>query len=85
MFDIGFWELILIGMVALFSIGPERLPGFIREGSAWLSKIRRMLYTARREIHNELNLHEQQDLRESLDDIEDLMKHAPDKQHPPGQ
>ena len=80
MFDIGFWELVLIGIVVLFAIGPERLPGFARETGYWLARIRRLIYTARRELHNELNLHEHQDLKSSLNGLDDLMENAPDRQ-----
>lgn len=83
MFDIGFWELVLIGVVVLFAVGPERLPGFAREAGYWMSRFRKMIYAARRELHNELNLHEQQDLKSSLADMDDLMKNAPDRQTPP--
>ena len=31
MFDIGFWELIVIAVIALLVVGPEQLPGFVRE------------------------------------------------------
>ena len=41
MFDIGFAELIIIGIVALLVIGPERLPGAVRTASLWINRIRR--------------------------------------------
>lgn len=85
MFDIGFWELVLIGVIALFAVGPDRLPGFVRECGEWLARLRRMIYTARRELQNELKLHEQQDLKSSLADLDDLMKNAPDRQPSPDQ
>ncbi len=82
MFDIGFWELVLIGVVVLFAIGPERLPGFARETGRWLGRLRRMANTAKRELRNELKLHEDQDLQTTIRDLDDLMHNAPDRQSP---
>lgn len=56
MFDIGFAELILIGVVGLLVIGPERLPGAIRTGSQWLSHFKRGFNTMKREIEQELEV-----------------------------
>ena len=41
MFDIGFAELLIIGVVSLLVIGPERLPDAIRTTSAWVNRLRR--------------------------------------------
>jgi sec-independent protein translocase protein TatB len=56
MFDIGFAELILICVVGLLVIGPERLPGAIRTGSQWLSQFKRSFNTMKREIEQELEI-----------------------------
>jgi sec-independent protein translocase protein TatB len=42
MFDIGFWEMAFIGVIALVVIGPERLPGVARTAGLWVGKARRM-------------------------------------------
>ncbi|MFM8445383.1 MAG: Sec-independent protein translocase protein TatB [Methylococcus sp.] len=63
MFDVGFSELLLIGLVALLVFGPERLPKMVREISFWIRKIRGVMMSARSEIERELQLAE---LRESL-------------------
>ncbi|MCC6890094.1 MAG: twin-arginine translocase subunit TatB [Hyphomicrobiales bacterium] len=42
MFDIGWSELVLIGIVALIAIGPKELPGALRTLGQWMAKIRRM-------------------------------------------
>ena len=55
MFDIGFAELVIIAVVGLLVIGPERLPGAIRTGAAWLGRIRRGFNDIKREV--ELELH----------------------------
>ena len=55
MFDIGFAELILIGVVALLVIGPERLPEAIRTASVWLNRIRRGFNEIKQEVQQELH------------------------------
>jgi sec-independent protein translocase protein TatB len=42
MFDIGWSELVIIGIVALIAIGPKELPGALRAAGQWIGKIRRM-------------------------------------------
>jgi sec-independent protein translocase protein TatB len=42
MFDIGWSELLVIGVVALIAIGPKELPGVLRMVGQWMGKIRRM-------------------------------------------
>ena len=42
MFDIGWGELLLIGIVALIVIGPKELPGALRTLGQWMGKLRRM-------------------------------------------
>lgn len=54
MFDVGFWELVLVGVVGLVVIGPERLPGVVRVTGFWLGKARRTIATVKQEIKDEL-------------------------------
>ncbi len=42
MFDIGWSELVVIGVVALIAIGPKELPGVLRSMVHWMGKVRRM-------------------------------------------
>ncbi|WP_439106269.1 Sec-independent protein translocase protein TatB [Congregibacter sp.] len=55
MFDIGFAELLIIGVVALIVIGPERLPDAVRTASAWLNRIRRGFNDIKQEVQQELH------------------------------
>jgi sec-independent protein translocase protein TatB len=72
MFDIGFAEIILISVVALLVIGPERLPGAIRTGSLWLSKFKRGFNDIKREVQQELHNDEvMQELRKTGEDLKD--------------
>ena len=58
MFDIGFSELILIAIVGLLVIGPERLPETIRVTTRWLRNIRRSFEQAKREVEQELGVND---------------------------
>ena len=70
MFDIGFSELVIIAVVSLLVIGPERLPGAIRTGSMWLNKIKRGFNDIKREVQQELHNDEvMQQLRQTGEDI----------------
>jgi sec-independent protein translocase protein TatB len=55
MFDIGFAELLVIGVVALLVIGPERLPDTVRTASLWLNRIRRGFNEIKQEVQQELH------------------------------
>lgn len=58
MFDIGFWELALIGLVALVVVGPERLPRVARTVGLWFGKGRRILGNIKDEIDREIQADE---------------------------
>ncbi|MEE4143842.1 MAG: Sec-independent protein translocase protein TatB [Halieaceae bacterium] len=66
MFDIGFTELVLVAVVGLLVIGPERLPGAIRTASLWLNRLKRGFNDIKREVQQELHNDEvMQQLRET--------------------
>ena len=58
MFDIGFAELLLIAVVGLLVIGPERLPSAIRTTSLWLGRLRRSFSSMKQEIEREIGADE---------------------------
>ncbi|MBK1717110.1 Sec-independent protein translocase protein TatB [Thiocystis violacea] len=64
MFDVGFQELILVAIVALVVIGPERLPKVARIAGKWVGHARRTLASVKQEIDRELKTEE---LRKVLD------------------
>jgi sec-independent protein translocase protein TatB len=74
MFDIGFSELILVGIVALLVIGPERLPETVRTASMWLNRIRRGFNEIKQEVQQEL--HNDTVLRELRQTGQQLKKEA---------
>lgn len=65
MLDIGFLELVLIGIVALVVLGPERLPKAARTTGMWIGKIKRTVSGMQREITAQL---EAEELRQKLSD-----------------
>ena len=63
MFDIGFSELLLVMVVALVVIGPDKLPGLARTACRWVGKTQAMLRSVKAEIDRELA---SEDLEKSL-------------------
>jgi len=71
MFDIGFGELVVIGVVALLVIGPERLPETVRTASLWLRRIRGGFNEIKQEIQQELHNDEvMRELRKAGDQLQ---------------
>lgn len=65
MFDIGFLELLVVGVVGLLVLGPERLPRAARTAGLWLGKIKRSVSSMQREINSQL---EAEELRQKLNE-----------------
>lgn len=65
MFDMGFLEIVLIGIVALVVIGPERLPDVARNVGRWIGKAQRFVRGVKRDLANEFDSGE---LRELIGD-----------------
>ena len=77
MFDVGFQELTLIGVIALIVVGPERLPRMARTLGLWMGKIRYYVGQVKSDIEREVRA---QELKEMLDkpaeELNDLYKGA---------
>jgi len=88
MFDVGFWEILLILVLALVIIGPERLPGAARKAGFFVGKARRYIEGVRSEVESELDVGEfkrllhnqevqinelQQQLKAGVDDVKSDM------------
>lgn len=58
MFDVGFFELLLIGIVALLVVGPERLPKLARTAGMWLGRGRRFIGSVKDDIDREIKADE---------------------------
>jgi len=58
MFDIGFWELVVVAVVALLVIGPERLPSVARTAGLWVGRARRFVSSVKADIEREIKAEE---------------------------
>src|SRR3954469_16426416 len=69
MFDIGWSELLLIGVVALIAIGPKELPGALRTLGQWMGKVRRMASEFQNQFHEAMREAELADLKKEVDEM----------------
>jgi len=78
MFDIGFWELGIIALVALVVVGPERLPKLAYTAGKWLGKGRKVLSQVKAEIDKEIKAEELKEILEEqkkqLQPLEEVME-----------
>ncbi len=78
MFDISFFEIIVISMIALIVIGPERLPYVARTLGHLIGKCRQFVYSVKTDIHNEIRMeelkHMHHTMQESVHSIEDSVR-----------
>lgn len=84
MFDVGFSELLVIAVITLIVMGPERLPETVRTISLWIGRLKQMMSSARRELESEVGMgeiHRQlhnekilRDLENSKTKLEDSMR-----------
>lgn len=72
MFDIGFWELALIGVIALLVVGPERLPGMARNVGFWVGRFRRYVSHVKDDIEREIRAEELREMMKESSRIESL-------------
>ena len=76
MFDIGFPELVMVAVIALLVIGPDKLPGVARTAGKWVGRARRFVGDVKTDIDRELK---QEELRKALaedaglDEIKQIM------------
>ncbi len=84
MFDVGFSELVMVALIALLVIGPERLPKAARIAGLWLGKARSTIASVKAEIKQELHAEEmrqllqQQSIKDELEQVVDDTKAAID-------
>jgi sec-independent protein translocase protein TatB len=69
MFDVGWSELLLIGIVALIAIGPKELPGALRTLGQWMGKVRRMASEFQNQFHEAMREAELADLKKEVDEM----------------
>jgi sec-independent protein translocase protein TatB len=69
MFEIGWGELLIIGVVALLVIGPKELPVVFRTLGQWMNKLRRMASEFQSQFHEAMREAELTDLKKQVDDM----------------
>lgn len=74
MFDIGFWEIAIISLIALIILGPERLPRAARSMGLWVGKARRMLAEVKRDIDRELDAADLKKIQEIKDEVKETVQ-----------
>tara|TARA_B110000261_G_scaffold27125_1_gene30113 strand:+ start:135 stop:485 length:351 start_codon:yes stop_codon:yes gene_type:complete len=88
MFDIGFSEIMVVAIISLIIMGPERLPETVRTITLWLGRLRQFISSARSELEDEVGVDEirrqlrnekiMRDLEKTKDDLAGLAKDATD-------
>ncbi|WP_406665142.1 Sec-independent protein translocase protein TatB [Gallaecimonas sp. GXIMD1310] len=69
MFDIGFWELLLLAVVALVVLGPERMPAAARTLGRWVRTIKGMARQVQDELERELESQQRNDSMKKADQL----------------
>jgi sec-independent protein translocase protein TatB len=68
MFDIGFSEMLVLAVVALVVIGPERLPKVAKQAGQWMGKLRRYVDDVKTDINRQMELTELRNLKDQVTD-----------------
>ena len=76
MFDIGFSELMVIAVVALVVVGPERLPGVARTAGALFGRAKRYASALKADIQNEVDLDEFNRIKATFYDAAKSVEHS---------
>lgn len=72
MFDIGFWELLVIAVVLLLVLGPERLPEFAQKAAFFVRKARQGMFRLRSEMQSEIDGTPFADLEKAKQEVADF-------------
>ncbi len=76
MFDMGFAEMMVIGIVALLVVGPERLPAVARSAGKWFAKIRNFVSSVKNDVEREFKTEELKKILEQQQDELQSLKEA---------
>ena len=66
MFDVGFWEISLIAIVALVVVGPERFPAMARSAGQWIGRARTVVRDLKYQLEHEAQLSELEEIGEEI-------------------
>ncbi|MGQ7845495.1 Sec-independent protein translocase protein TatB [Granulosicoccus sp. 3-233] len=80
MFDVGFTEILLIGIVSLVVIGPERLPAVAKTAGQWIGKLQRFVRGVKTDLASELETGDLKkligDQREQINELKNMVNTA---------
>ncbi len=74
MFDIGFWELVFIAIVALLVIGPDKLPAVARTAGVWVGRARNFVASVKADINQELKAEELKQMMEKQAELSEVQE-----------
>lgn len=82
MFDFGFWELAVVGVIALLVVGPDRLPALAGQVGKWVGKAKRMIAGVRSDIESEIKAAELKEILEKqqgeIGELKEMLKGTKD-------
>ncbi len=83
MFDFGFWELLLVMLVALVVVGPQRLPKLAAQIGEWIGRMRRLVNQFKHNVQQELQTEELREaMRQQQNEIQELRDLVQDQKSP---
>ncbi|HIF89915.1 MAG TPA: twin-arginine translocase subunit TatB, partial [Candidatus Thioglobus sp.] len=66
MFDFGFWEIAIIGVITLVVVGPDKMPALARKAGSYAGKATKFINKVKKEINDELKADELKDIKNQL-------------------
>lgn len=69
MFDVGMFEMIMIGVIALLILGPERMPEAARAAGRWVGKARAFITGIKADVASQMSVAELNELRQLRNDL----------------
>lgn len=80
MFDSGFLEMLVIGVIALMVVGPERLPGLASKAGKMVGKMKAFVANTREDIEKEIRAEEMQNMlskqKDEISELRDMMQNS---------
>ncbi len=74
MFDVGFWEFSLIGIITLIIVGPKRMPEIAKEVGTYIGKVRRFIINIQDDINDELEIEKLKKHLNSMDKKSNILE-----------
>ncbi|BAF61401.1 Sec-independent protein translocase protein TatB [Candidatus Vesicomyidisocius calyptogenae] len=74
MFDVGFWEFSLIGIITLIIVGPKRMPEIVKEVGTYIGKVKRFIINIQDDISDELEIEKLKKHLNSMDKKSNILE-----------